>query len=91
MGLLSGLSRGDAEFRKFVSTLVGSGTAVKTVSDVDWREVLFDPVSSAPDFVGLHEVEDASTTDLNWVVLKIEGSRISKRKGAWSNRVSLFV
>lgn len=78
---------------------IGGSTVVATSSGSTEKPIngttLYDPNDSAPIYVGMHNLPDASESDGKWEILKhtYSGSnvtRITRRRGAWVNRTTLF-
>lgn len=67
----------------------------RTVDAGFYADIRFDADDSAPDYVGLHVDNGASTTDEKWKIYKFTYSgsnvtRIQLAYGSWDNRASLF-
>lgn len=59
------------------------------------HDIRYDASDTQPTYIGIHETNNASLDDPNWIIYKFnyDGSaitRIQKAKGSWDGRASLF-
>jgi hypothetical protein len=67
----------------------------KIVDAAFYADIRFDADDTAPDYIGLHETNGASTSTATWKIYKFTYSggavtRIQLAYGAWDNRATLF-
>lgn len=60
-----------------------------------YADIRFDPTENNPDYIGLHKLNGAETSDTDWKIYKFtytgtDVTRIRLSYGAWDDRVSLF-
>lgn len=72
-----------------------NGTKPQLADSAFYADIRFDASDAAPDYLGLHETNGASTSTATWKIYKFTYStgaitRIQLAYGPWDNRASLF-
>jgi hypothetical protein len=60
------------------------------VNEREYKTMRFDPNYNSPEYVGLHEDDNAAEASEGYKIYKISSTLIQVSYGAWNNRLSLF-